>query len=476
MLDDINAQYKKLLDCGRGNGSRQEDCSCADDLQKDRGRIVYSSSFRRMQQKAQVFSLESNANIHSRLAHTIEVSSIARSISQRIAEVLVNQKGLNCDLARNMSLAVENAALMHDIGNPPFGHFGEKSIRVWARKRVARICGKRSLSSREQELLGDFLNFDGNPQGFRVVSKLHCCEEGGRRSLCLTNVTLASSMKYESPPSGHDEGFKKSGYFHSESAAAQNALKACIADGATVHRHPFSYIMEAADDIAFLFSDVSDGIKKGVLTASAYADEVQEAWGDKEGRVAFPLGSPDPLELTYLNDLSAVWSKKLIDHAVSSYIEQHDSLMEGNAVSLLSFDASCSDVAGALACIREVNRRLVYNSRLAEEVEISGYRLINGLLRSYGRLLGLDESEFSGLMNGRGHASDPLLEKIANRMSKRLYLNYISELEEFGDFRGLGVDRGFGEKWLRTHLVVDQISGMTDVYALADYKVFQGML
>lgn len=473
---DINAKYQKLLNCGRGDGGRQGDCSCADDLQKDRGRIVYSSSFRRMQQKAQVFSLENNANIHSRLAHTIEVSSIARSISQKIAEVLVGQMGLNCDLASNMLLAVENAALMHDIGNPPFGHFGEESIRAWARKRVTRICHKRSLSSKERELVGDFLNFDGNPQGFRVVSKLHCCEEGGRRSLCLTNATLASSMKYDNPPKGSSERFEKSGYFHSESDTARNALKACSADGTSIQRHPFSYIVEAADDIAFLFSDVSDGIKKGVLTASAYASEVQSVWERGEEGTAFPLGSPDPFGLTYLNDLSAFWSKRLIDHAVSSYIEQHDSLMEGNAISLLSFDASCPDVVGALECIREVNRRLVYNSRLAEEVEISGYRLINGLLRSYGRLLGLDESEFSGLMNGRGYADDPLLEKISNRMSRRLYLNYCLELREFGSFREFGVDREFGEKWLRTHLVIDQISGMTDVYALAEYKVFQGML
>ena len=232
----------------------------------DRSRILYSAAFRRLQMKAQVFPLEDNAAVRSRLTHSLEVSDIGRSIARKLTMSKLDQF-LNPELSTAFVDIVETACLMHDIGNPPFGHFGEEALQRWFRGRGAESY-KRSTQREDWETIlsqnaADFLHFDGNPQGFRIVSQL---QYGLRPGMNLTFTQFFAGIKYPRSAREVDKNNpfkKKAGYFATEEdlvATMRDALK--IEDGC---RHPLSYIMEAADDIAYCMSDLEDGFEKGLI-------------------------------------------------------------------------------------------------------------------------------------------------------------------------------------------------------------------
>lgn len=141
----------------------------------DKSRIIYSSSFRRLQQKAQVFSLELNSSVRSRLTHSLEVADIGKILASKIARRLCAEGKISAENAVEIPAVVENACLMHDIGNPPFGHFGEAALVKWAEDNLESYAKDLRLDySAIKPLLADFYEFDGNPQGIRIVSRLHC--------------------------------------------------------------------------------------------------------------------------------------------------------------------------------------------------------------------------------------------------------------------------------------------------------------
>ena len=191
-----------------------------EEFYSDRSRIIYSSSFRRLQQKAQVFSLEPNCNVRTRLTHSLEVADLGRSLANKIGNRLLDKHQIDAGQIPAMVAIVENACLLHDIGNPPFGHFGEAAIQKWAKSELPKLVKDREEIDAEiiQKLNADFREFDGNPQGFRIVSKLHC--ERDKYSLNLTISTLLAGLKYVRMAgdlsSENKEIEKKAGFFHSE--------------------------------------------------------------------------------------------------------------------------------------------------------------------------------------------------------------------------------------------------------------------
>ncbi len=171
---DIN--YKKFFSTKRLRDTTISRTNSIEEFYSDRSRLIYSSSFRRLQQKAQVFSLESNSSVRTRMTHSLEVSDIGRSLSNRIAQKLYEQNYIDQSEIGMMVSIVENACLLHDIGNPPFGHFGEEAIKSWARNSFTDAGISRYKVQNKKlfkKLINDFLQFDGNPQGFRVITKLH---------------------------------------------------------------------------------------------------------------------------------------------------------------------------------------------------------------------------------------------------------------------------------------------------------------
>lgn len=225
--------------------------------ESDKGRVVNSASFRRLQQKAQVFPLEANAAVRTRLTHSIEVSQIGRHIAQKIIELFGATDSEYSKYAAFVN-TVETACLLHDIGNPPFGHLGESAIQEW-------FADENSNCQ-----IQDLINFDGNPQGFRLISFLAGNDETGFN---LTSTLLLSTVKYPWDVKGRPEG-KKIGIFDSELVTYK---KACESIGWEVgKKFPFLRLMDVADEIAYSMSDLEDGLEKNIIDLEDLKTEFDE--------------------------------------------------------------------------------------------------------------------------------------------------------------------------------------------------------
>lgn len=263
--------FKKVND---NNETRNE-------FQKDYHRIVCSASFRRLQDKTQVFPLDNSDFIRTRLTHSIEVSSFAKSLGQSTCQYLMEKdidKEITPEIKEKICNILECAGLIHDIGNPPFGHFGEEVIRHWFKVNLSSlmvddICATDLLS---EQMLNDLYNFEGNAQALRLLSKLHfLVDENGMH---LTYALLNTLIKY---PVSSCEIDKKSGNIKSKKMGyyfAEEDLfdEICNATGAIGCRYPLTYLLEAADDIAYKTADIEDAAKKGCLSYQTLLNELKE--------------------------------------------------------------------------------------------------------------------------------------------------------------------------------------------------------
>ena len=447
-----------------------------DEFYSDRSRITYCSSFRRLQQKAQVFSLESNASVRTRLTHSLEVSDIGRTIANGIGYRLFELGIIEEKVIPQMVAEVENACLLHDIGNPPFGHFGEAAIQDWAKnigKRKSDILppGVDSESELFKLLMSDFKEFDGNPQGFRTIARLH-----GKCGLNMTYATLLSVLKY-SRAAGEPKGpsiRKKAGYFQSEKELVEKLWKTV---GINEHcRYPLTYIMEAADDIAYCMSDIEDGIEKHVLTFDDFKRVFKSIWRKKN----YP---EDELELlmyttnkkgerqeifNYKYSVSIHWSRYATETAIETYIANHDAIYNGTFGELIPEDSFPGRFLGVM---KAVSVKLLYPSIQAESIELTGYAVITGIIKHYERLLSLDYSEFRKLVDGNAPKDLAVERRLFNRLGDRFVDAYrwaVDALEQNDEF-------AIREWHRRVHLLVDHISGTTDAYALETYQMLEGL-
>lgn len=486
-------KYDQLLCVERKRLSTVERESTIDQFYSDRSRIIYSSSFRRLQQKAQVFSLEPNSSIRTRLTHSMEVSDLGRTLANKIAFKLSEQGLLDPNKIPDVVAIVENSCLLHDIGNPPFGHFGEIAIQDWTRKRALNalpeeIASKVSkdldfqksmsdleaegkIRSREdsvlKELMSDFCEFDGNPQGFRTITKLHT--EHDEYSFNLTYATLLCVLKYSrSAGEEKSEGImKKAGYFQSEKDLVEEIWEKA---GLKPHcRYPFTYIMEAADDISYCLSDIADGIEKRILTADTFIRELKKEWELKYKDAPLPVEIPDAKEIKFAKDISVPWSKKAVAETVENYFENEEEIFSGTAGSLISED---KPIGRVFETIKSVTRRILYTSFDAESIEITGYAVITGILKNYERLLHLPGETFLGLVNGKKTENTDIERRLYNRLGKRYILAYKYAVEKLDKKEQ---DYAIREWWLRVHLLIDHVSGMTDEYALETYQMLEGI-
>lgn len=433
----------------------------------DRSRIIYSSSFRRLQQKAQVFSLESNSSVRTRMTHSLEVADIGRTLADKIGQRLKNNKYINSDIkVLQMVAIVENACLLHDIGNPPFGHFGEAAIREWAKSRIREIASK-SVSQHPdfEKLISDFIEFDGNPQGFRIITRLHT--DNDEYSLNLTYSTLMCALKYVRS-SGDKKGTgikKKAGFFITEKDIVEKLYKET---GFEIgHRYPLTYIMEAADDIAYCLSDIHDGIVKRIITLEEFVVEFTNEW-----KKAYP-NKPIPKVFTskikdFNLDISIKLSKLAMEEAANNFIENYSEFFNGSATELINGD---SEIGKVFKIIKNVSRRLLYSSIEAESIELTGYSVISGILAHYEKILKMDYSDFKKLVNNEPISEFDVEKRLFNRIGIRYVKAYKFALGKITD----DDDIKTYEWWLRIHMIIDHISGMTDEFALETYQMLSGI-
>jgi len=277
-------EWETLLSTKRARGSYGSVKKTADlrsEFEKDYHRIIGSASFRRLQDKTQVFPLDQSDFIRTRLTHSLEVSSLGKSLGQNIGENILKYRpncGFTLQMKEDISHILQCAGLIHDIGNPPFGHFGETAIREWFERNLHQLefRGKPVDEILAPQMREDFYHFEGNAQALRLVTRLHyLVDENGMN---LTYALLNTIIKYPVPSTGIDKSTgnikdKKMGYYYADRQIFEDIVRET---GAGNCRHPLTYILEAADDLAYKTADIEDAFVKGYVSFHTLLEELEK--------------------------------------------------------------------------------------------------------------------------------------------------------------------------------------------------------
>ena len=352
----------------------------------DYDRIIFSSEFRSLQDKTQVVPLSKTDFVHTRLTHSLEVSVVGRSLGRKVGELLLKKhphlETVHGYKMNDFGAIVAAAALAHDIGNPPFGHSGEKAIGTYFTKGEGKSF-KSYLTEKEYQ---DLCDFEGNANGFKILTEGRVGREGGLR---LSYATLGAFMKYPKEslpkkPSPHIAD-KKYGFFQSEKemfvdVAKELGLKERSNEHVSYSRHPLAYLVEAADDICYTIIDFEDGINLGLIEEE-YALEylinlVRETINTKKYN---QLKTKED-RISYLRALAI---GNLIDEASSVFMKNEELILNGK------FESALLDVCKYKAQIEDIisiSVKNVYQSKDVIDKEIAGYEILNHLLCVYGNL------------------------------------------------------------------------------------------
>lgn len=415
-------------------------------FQKDWDRVVFCSAFRRLQDKTQVHSLPETDYVRTRLTHSMEVSSVGRSLGAAVGEVVLQRhSGLGEISAAEFGHIVAAACLAHDIGNPPFGHFGEATMQHW----FGRGAGAPLLQPLDRAQAGDFQAFEGNAQGFRVLTRLQNWKDAG--GLRLTCATLASFMKYPRPSvlaggtaiDAGDSAMKKHGFF----AADRDSFAEVAAEvgllprpGGAWCRHPLAYLLEAADDICYRIVDLEDGFKLGRIGFELAEELLQPLIGGFPPRYR-EIAEPSQ-RIAYLR---AKAIGRLIEDATEVFLDNEAAILAGGFRDDL---ISRIPEAPVLRRIERLTRERIFQTRERYEVEIGGVEILESLLAAAAEAM---------LQTERGEKLSPRSEALMHLLPERPAAG--------------AVDRYHG--LLR---VTDYVSGMTDSYALATFRRLKGLI
>ncbi|CAM7058829.1 dGTPase [Enterobacter kobei] len=467
-------------------------------FESDRGRIINSPAIRRLQQKTQVFPLERNAAVRTRLTHSMEVQQVGRYIAKeilsRLKELrLLETYGLD-ELTGPFESIVEMACLMHDIGNPPFGHFGEAAINDWFKQRLHPSdaasqplsddrCIVRDLRLREGEeglndlrrkVRQDLCHFEGNAQGIRLVHSLMRMNLTWAQVGCILKYTRPAWWTGETPAS-HSYLMKKPGYYLSEEAYIERLRKELSL--APNGRFPLTWIMEAADDISYCVADLEDAVEKRIFSVEELYQHLYAAWGNHEKGSLFAQVVENAWEKSRSNTLSRSTEdqffmylrvntlNKLVPYAASRFIDNLPQIFSGEFNhALLEDDSSFSQL---LELYKHVAMRHVFSHPDVEQLELQGYRVISGLLEIYSPLLQLSVDEFSELVEKERVRRIPIESRLYQKLSTRHRLAYVEAISKLDRH---ATQWPVMEYYYRCRLIQDYISGMTDLYAWDEYR------
>lgn len=488
------ANYEKLISAERRRQTHvREKRDINQESESDRGRFIFSSPLRRLQQKAQVYSLEDNAAVRSRLTHSLEVSQVGRYVAQLILKKLELKDEEPKPKGHELAFInfVETACLMHDVGNPPFGHLGEFAIQEWFREH-AKGCAKSAgiecevHSEQLEKYVAEFANFDGNCQGLRIVTRLQWNND--EYGLNLTYSQLAAYLKYVTHQSEAKENIeikKKGGYFLTEEAIVKECWnKLGMAENS---RHPLVYIMEAADDIAYSISDIEDALEKGLIQLRKFLDDVAQAVNldsqkSAAGKDVLNLvekikGHETNNHLSPYTDFRTALTRLLANYAAEKYVSKHSDILNG--VSPPIFSKGSKDVeALVLEKIKKFAIDNVYRTAAAADNELAGYSILRGILNHFEPILSCNQKTIKHLMGERLEEADEQFK--ANKLQKRLFAllpkRYLEVYKNEVDGLAQDVSLSNLKEWaLRAHLITDYVSGMTDDFALETFQLLSGI-
>ena len=414
------------------------------EFKRDYDRLIFSAPFRRMQNKTQVFPLPGSIFVHNRLTHSLEVASVGMSLGNDVARVLKqHHPELAGTLFEEIGTIVSTACLAHDMGNPPFGHSGEKAIQAYFREG-----GGQALQERiSNEFWNDLTHFEGNANTFRLLThRFHGRREGG---FVMTYSTLASIVKY--PHSSLCAGKKgKFGFFCFEEEYFRRiadvlGMIRLSADGEPLRyaRHPLVYLVEAADDICYEIMDIEDAHKLRILsfdeTMKLLLGFFDEAHRQKIMQRITDEGITDNNEKVVYMRACAIGL--LESECARTFVENEQAILDGEFVGSL-IDHVSPLVRDAYKHCTNVSFERIYNSKPLLDVELSGYKIMETLMET------LTEAAVSP---EKFHS-----EQLRKRFSNQYDINS-------NDFE------------TRIMAVIDFISGMTDIFALDIYQKIQGI-
>lgn len=446
----------------RRTGSENKSTTNFDSLRtsflRDYDRIIFSSPFRRLQNKTQVFPLPGSVFVHNRLTHSLEVASVGRSLGKAVGDALAAKypdagEDFKEFYKYELPSVIAAGCLAHDIGNPPFGHSGEDAIRTFFRELTgeAKIRFESQLTLNQQR---DFLYFEGNANAFRTLTKTFGENTtGGYR---LTYATLASIIKY---PSDSLSGFnkqqlvtKKSGFFDSEINTYQHIAQELgipqLEPGKNIYaRHPFVYLVEAADDICYRVIDFEDAHRLNIISIQTLKDLFLAFFDGGEGYDArerveetFNKISDDNKKVEFLR---ARLINLLINRVSTVFMEKEADLLNGTVQKAL-IDYLPERELSLVKSIDEFSVAHIYNHRSVVEIEIAGYNVIGELLKEF----------FTAVVTPSSAKSFKLLQLISKQF----------------------VVTGQPDKLYEdTQSVVDFIAGMTDLYAVDMFRKVTGI-
>ena len=344
----------------------------------DFDRIIFSSAFRSLQDKTQVIPLSETDFVHTRLTHSLEVSVVGRTLGRRVGKVLLERHPNLVELGytfNDFGAIVAAASVTHDIGNPPFGHSGEKAIGEYF-KTGKGLTYKSQLSDKEYQ---DLVDFEGNANGFKILTE---SREGISGGLRLCYATLGAFLKYpkESLPKNPTNHIvdKKYGFFQSDKEAfidvvTELGMKPKNAEANSFYRHPLAYLVEAADDICYTIIDFEDGINLGLIDED-YALEYMS-------KLIHGINRDKYYALQHTKDrtayLRAIAINALIDEAVTIFLKNEEAILNGDFKNSLldkcKYEAQINDII-------KISIDKIYKSKEVLEKEVAGYRIIGDLL------------------------------------------------------------------------------------------------
>ena len=362
--------------------------SARSSFHKDYDRLVFSHSFRQLNQKTQVHPLTNQLGIHTRLTHSLEVSCIGRSLGIMAAEKLHDKLdgGLPDGVTpADVGVIVQAACLAHDIGNPPFGHAGEYAIRDWF-MHSERQTILQNMSSNERL---DLLAYEGNAQGFRILTRNeHHPDAGGMR---LTCATLGAFMKYPWLATHSNEAYQdkamsnvqKFGCFYSEAGQLEQ-LAACLSLPRSKHhdgfaRHPLAYLLEAADDICYALIDLEDGINLNMLTYAEVAAIFYELIGERPSTISLPAHMSVRQHLASLRSRAMM---RLVNSVTDAFVANSDAMLAGTLQG--SLFAHC-DVAvqSGITQAKDLAREKIFNHPSKVRMELMANQCLHRLLDAF---------------------------------------------------------------------------------------------
>lgn len=473
--------WEQLLSTKRSRGSSNKNkylknTDLRSEFEKDYHRIIGSASFRRLQDKTQVFPLDKSDFIRTRLTHSLEVSSFAKSLGQNIGEnILLYKKdpGFTPRMKEDICSILQCAGLIHDIGNPPFGHFGELAIREWFERNlpVLKFHGKPIDQILTERMREDLYHFEGNAQALRLVSKLHFLVD--EHGMNLTYALLNTIVKYPvasneiDPKSGNIKD-KKLGYYLADAEIFREIQEATGTNG---RRHPLTFILEAADDIAYKTADIEDAFIKGFISYQKLLEELTELqvmYGKSDANAFNPARLLDELYLRgkdkHVEDPEEYAIKNwivrvqgfLINCATYGFTSNYNEIMAGEYEHDLfyhTFAEKLMDMLGDLAFREVFTSDTIYRMEVAEATMIDYLmdRFVSAVIKYD------DKEEKMGTLDIR----------MVSFISSNYKNAYHFQAQGKSDEERL---------YLRLLLVTDYICGMTDSYAKRLYQELKAIL